>query len=477
MNHEIININFLFFLIYIIYLIQCENIKVIKYKFYTKHNPKEFEDPITYLIMNDIYITLKLGTPIQEINTTLKFIDYPFFISNPKFISTSNNDISSFYKNDTSSSYTYIKHDSIFYDSQLLQGDNSNETFYFTNDYSNIVKINYFSFYYANKMSYNQSGGVIGLCLEDSNFNLHSNMNFFTQLKMSNIISYKTFFMNFQNKEEGEFIIGGYPHEINKNIYSYDNFYDIKGYVDSVYVKYSFLFDEISVGNNKIILNSYNKKIMTANLMIEFGFIYAPSDLEKNITDIFIDMNKCEINVTNNKEIYGNMLYQGVNYKYYICPKNYEIKNITLNFLSREMGYEFKLNTNDLFMTYGDKKYFNILFSNGKNYNEWIFGKPMFNKYQWVFNHDIKKFGFYDNKEKKNDNDQKSNTNYVLIIILIIVFVVFIGMASVFIYFILIKNKRKGRINEINDDYDYTAKDAKLGINENNNVNEGLINE
>ena len=472
MSYKITNISILFFFICIIYLIHCENIKVIKYKFHTKHNSKEFEDPITYLIMNDIYITLQLGTPLQQINATLKFIDYPFFISNPQSISVINIDSSSFYNNDTSLSFIFIKKDSIFYNSQLLQGDFSNETFYFTSDYSDIIKVNNFSFYYANKMTYNQTG-VIGLCLEDSNLNLHSNMNFFTQLKKANIISYKTFFTNFQNKDEGEFIIGGYPHEINKNIYSYDNFHDIKGYVDTVFVKYSFLFDEISFGNKKIILSSYNSKIMTANLMIEFGFILAPSDLEKNITEIFIDMNKCKTNITNNKEIYGNELYQGVNYKYFICQKNYENKNITLNFLSREMEYEFKLDENDLFMTYGDKKYFNILFTNGTTYKEWIFGKPIFSKYQWVFNQDNKRFGFYDNNRTKNDKSNDDN-NYVLIVVLIIVFFMFVGMLAVFIYFIYIKSKRKGRVNEINDDYDYTAKDDKLGIND-NNIDEKLV--
>jgi len=454
-----------------------EVLHLIKYNFTTKHNIRESEDPITYLILNDIVIPITLGTPNQTILASLRFNDYPFFLSSPLIKLENNENQSNIFIKDNSSSYRFIRNEKLFYKSQLQEAERANETFYFNN--YNIIAYN-FSFFYASKMSYDQSGGVVGLCLEDSNQNLHSGMNFFTQLKYKKIISYKTFFIDFnKNNEEGEFIIGAYPHEYSKEKYKYDNYHDIRGYAETTFVTYGFVFDEINIGNNKIKLNitkisEGNKRAMTAELKIEFGFILAPSDLEENITKTFIDLYKCNAYITNFQEIYGNRLFSGQNYKYYVCENSYS-SNSKLSFFSREMEYTFVLDKNDLFMTYNNKTYFNIIFPNiGYRTSSWIFGKPLFLKYKWVFDPDKKRLGFYE-ENKKNEIDNEDIKRYnekntiLIFIILIITVIVFLIVFSIFIYEFFIKKLRKIRKNEVDEDYEY--KNEKDDEQNNLNIN------
>lgn len=243
-----------------------ELLNLIKFNFTTKHNPKEKEDPISYLILNDVTIPINLGTPYQTIQVSLRFNDYPFFLSSNSIKIQNEEEQNNFFIKNNSSSYQFINSDSLFYKSQLLNAERANETFYFNN---NNVKINNFTFYYATKVNYNQSGGVVGLCLEDSNMNLHSGMNFFTQLKNKKAISYKTFFINYdKNNEDGELTIGAYPHEYAKDKYKYEHYYDIQGYTETTFFTYGIIFDEINLGNNKLVLTitkmpEGNKKAMT----------------------------------------------------------------------------------------------------------------------------------------------------------------------------------------------------------------------
>ena len=444
-----------------------EILDLIKFNFTTKHNPDEAKDPISYLILNDVNIPMKVGTPSQTVSPSLRFHDYLFYLSSPYINLSQSQDKTNLYKNESSSSYKFISHDILFYKSLLKNGEKANETFYFqekeesNNKNNNYITVNNLTFYYSMKMSYNQSGGVVGLCLEDSNMNLHSGMNFFTQLKQKKAISYKTFFINYKNDESGELIIGAYPHEYSKAKYKYENYIDTRGYTETTYVIYGFIFDEIIFGENKLILDDENKRIMTADLRIEFGFIQAPNILEKNITDEFINMDKCQSFKTNQKDIYGNNLFGTDEYIYYVCDEDYEI-NSKISFTAKDMGYTFELDENYLFRKYGKKKYFNIVFNTGYSMKSWILGKPMFLKYKWIFDPDKKRLGIY-TKEEKDDNDEynmnnnKSNNNLILLIFLIISIVVFIIVLVIFLsqLYIKIRRNRKNRKNEILEEYDY----------------------
>ena len=437
---------------------ESEVLHLIKFNFETTHNPDEKNDPISNLILNDVRIPINVGTPNQKVLASLRFNDYLFFLSTPYIDLEHWQDKSNIFNKDSSFSYKFIASDSLFYKSILTKAERANETFYFENKELTLKNL---TFYYATKMSFNQSGGVVGLCLEDSNMNLHSGMNFLTQLKLKKAISYKTFFINYKNKESGELIIGAYPHEYSKSIYKYENLKSIRGYTETTFVIYGIIFDEIIFGiNNNILLDKDNKRVMTAELQLEFGFIQAPKMFEKNITDEFIDENKCKSFKTNQTGIYGRKLIGTDEYIYYVCDKDYEI-NKNLSFINKEFGYIFELDKNDLFLEYGDKKYFNIIFNNGYLMKNWIFGKPFFLKYQWVFDPDKKTLGIYYKKENSNsedDNTEKGHKNMLLIFILIISVFAFLVVLFIFIYQIFIKKGRKLRNNELSEEFDYSGK-------------------
>ena len=439
---------------------ESEILHIIKFDFETYHNPDEIKNPISNLILNDIRIPINVGTPSQTVSASLRFYDYLFFLSSPYIDIQNLENKKNIYINDTSSSYKFISHDSLFYKSILMNAEKANETFYFENTAKNKLTLLNTTFYYSTKLSYNQSGGVVGLCLEDSNMNLHSGMNFLTQLKRKKAILYKTFFIKYKNKDSGELIIGAYPHEYSKKEYKYEKYIDIRGYTETTFVIYGIIFDQINFGeNDQILLDKDNKRIMTAEFRIEFGFIQAPKIFEKNITDEFINSEKCEYFRTSQGEIYGKKLFGADEYIYYVCDKDYEI-NKSLSFMSKEMKYTFELNNNDLFMEYGNKKYFNIVFNTGYSMKNWIFGKPMFLKYDWVFDPEKKTLGIYTEKEDnflnddEEDENKKGNANTTLFILLIVSALFFLIALFIFLFTIFIKRRtRKARTNELEDEY------------------------
>ena len=91
----------------------------------------------------------------------------------------------------------------------------------------------------------------------------------------------------------------------------------------------------------------------------------------------------------------------------YYCEKE-AIKNfkpiileLSSKYCSSDMNARFEFNSQDLFIKnkYDDLYYFQIVFDSNGLYNEWILGKPLFKKYQMVFDQDRKTYGFYlDNK-------------------------------------------------------------------------------
>ena len=79
----------------------------------------------------------------------------------------------------------------------------------------------------------------------------------------------------------------------------------------------------------------------------------------------------------------------------------------------------------------------------------WILGKPFLKKFHFVFDLDKKLVGYY------NDDDYSFKFNRNLFLILIVIFMIsFILFLLLFIYK-MIKKKRRVRLNEIEDVYQY----------------------
>ena len=138
-------------------------------------------------------------------------------------------------------------------------------------------------------------------------------------------------------------------------------------------------------------------------------------------------------------------------YLFYECNSNLEITKLpSVKFYHKEMNVTFEFNYNELFQKYNDKYYFMITFYL-KLSDKWTFGYLFLEKYKTVINSDRRIIGFYIPNFSNIDGKSFSWIS-ILIIFILLSFVV--GL-SVY-YYRLLKNKRKTRVNEIEEDIDYT---------------------
>jgi hypothetical protein len=119
-----------------------------------------------------------------------------------------------------------------------------------------------------------------------------------------------------------------------------------------------------------------------------------------------------------------------------------------LYFEKKEMNYKFDLKKEEFFIKKNGKIYFLIYFLEKNKFSNWILGKPFLKKYQLFFDYEKKKIGFYTPDKKKNDN-LTSKLNIIIILIIVIFVLLFI------LYKFHYNQKRKRRINEVDDNYNY----------------------
>ena len=83
------------------------------------------------------------------------------------------------------------------------------------------------------------------------------------------------------------------------------------------------------------------------------------------------------------------------------------------------MNYNFSLNSTDLFTIIPDNNrvLFNIEFL--KDYNNWVFGKPFFKKYQLIFDDDSKLIKFYVENRRINYSIYNKGIKYFSYVIIL----------------------------------------------------------
>ena len=112
---------------------------------------------------------------------------------------------------------------------------------------------------------------------------------------------------------------------------------------------------------------------------------------------------------------------------------------------------------------------FQIIFNSDGLFNNWVFGKPLFKKYQMVFDQDRKTYGFYlelnnngnniiDKNNKNNNMDNSSSKiSWGIIVILVL-----ISLVMVYIIHKLIKRlPRKLKANELEENFSYDSSNSK----------------
>ena len=373
---------------------------------------------------NNIKTELQIGSPIQKI---------PFYIRQNQTISyiSGNKIINHIYDELKSNTYKNISEEKTYYNNYFSKAIFSSEKFIF-NSKDKEIETNNLTFILATNQSKNNKieCAVFGLQLEKYKYNFETD--FIYQLKSNNIIKNfaYTFKFNNKNENEGELIIGEYPHEYDKN-YKKTEFLTSRFSHDTFIEYWSIDLDKTFINNELF----ENKKI-DGIFQIEFGVLIGNENYKNKINETFfnslIQDNSCSYIKNENEK-----------YCYYVCNSNINIKKFpNLKFYNIEMKYYFELNYNDLFIKEDDKYYFIIAFFNYE-INYWILGRPFLKKFQIIFDQEKKLTGFY-----------QKEINFS-ILILILLGIVIIILILYIMKFALKKNKRV-KANELLDDIDYS---------------------
>ena len=384
---------FFYFLLTLIFKIKSSYIKLPFRKFSTYQKEINY---FNYLEKNDIAIIFEIGTPFQSIPIYINFELYSFYISgqnlNGKY-------------NENSSSTLKKKQLSYFYSEVLNEGYESEDKFKLKDISNKEIIISDFNFIIPTKLNEHKIDNFIpsslGLKIQDSPD--IKNYGFLYILKQKEIIDSFGWTIKYLNNEEGEIIIGGYPHEYDKE-YDISKFKNTKAEKRGAQVYWDLKFQYY-------LTDKQDFRNCHAQFDISFGFIKA-NFIYKNylINEFFQFKNNC-------------FIYNNTNYDYFICNSNEKISDFPkLILFHKDLNYSFEFNYKDLFIQKDNQLYFLIVFEKkSQSIEYWILGKPFFKKYQLVFESDRKLMGIYTEKEKK-----QLNVSWIIVFILFIILIILI---------------------------------------------------
>lgn len=350
-----------------------------------------------------------------------------------------------------------------------------NDSFYFqkidnfAKNPNELTKFNNYTFFQVNKYtndSVDQESAIIGLnrvkgapymvLSEDSDHwgcKYEENTNIIDQLKKRKVINSTIFSIKYYNlKEEGEIIIGEFPHEYDKNNYYEKNLYynRVTCYTCPPFNYYS-RFNELFYNNQSLLVTK------PFQISIDHGFIEAPLSVKKEF-EPFFEKYKDYCKEENLNNIYV-----------FYCKKEAikNFKTIVFYFQNREIyqfgqlnDFNLEFNYKDLFIKENEDKnkdlyYFQIIF---KETEDWIFGKPLFKKYRLVFDQNNKMYGIYSNIEKGKEEDEINKRSFnktIIFWIVISVLGIIVLIESIFLVKKICFQPRNKRPNELKEEYDY----------------------
>jgi hypothetical protein len=291
---------------------------------------------------------------------------------------------------------------------------------------------------------------------KNNGYEVEESTNIINQLKNNKLISSYAFTIKYdQQREKGEIIIGSLPHE-----------YDPRHYSEKFFVFSSILFRKYTpawrINFNQI--KYAEEKFMSSNLAelnINFGFISTGIN-NKQIFDL---------NFFLKEEIAPYCKEEKIN-SYYIktCEEKVikEFKPVSFDLPrshNSDKGDKIEFSYEDLFIKCpgNNNLYcFQIIF--GREYSNWILGKPLFKKYNMVFDQEKKIVGFYKEigeyqYEEKETEKKSSSIPWIIVVILLICL---FGLGFAF-YKKLPFIKRKRIANELDDEFVYELAVKKNG--------------
>ena len=379
-------------------------------------------------IDNKIYTRIKIGSLNTQIDLQIKFNQYSFCVRNDSTY-------------DFNNSITYISNedkDIFVYSTDFKYFIKSNETFILGNEE---VKINNNNFLLTKESSYN-SDGILGLQIYDSGGKAKG-YSLIPQLKIRKLIKKESFFFSFdKNSDNGELIIGDYPHFIDKykGIYHEEQFKVSCIYMPSCDQNFDLRFRRVSWNGSEF------ESLNVGHLKIESGLIVGTlkfCDISWDFFGPHFRKGRCQ------------MVDLTVFYKTYICDdyEDFDISNFpSINFYISDADYNLELTYEDLFVKKNGKYYFMVCFDKKRPNVNWELGNIFFKRNMLVFDMDRKIIGIYN---KTIEFNQVSSDRMVWLLYIIIFAIVVLFALVEFIIVKLFYGKRPKKAYELDDNYEY----------------------
>ena len=337
------------------------------------------------------------------------------------------------------------------------------------------IKLDNFRFDLVRNIKDNVTG-ILGLHLLADKRTENS---FLSISKAINLTNNYNFFFDFDSNKnkKGKLIIGSFFDELYGKQYKREDLcYSTS---NKGYLFYYIYFDKIYIiQNNSTIYNLEKKDVeLCYDHDVIIGDFEYKKILENSLKDL-IDEEKCF-----SSEFDGiSYLYESnkKNISFFYCKNiegiNEELKKriLPIKFFTHEYNnYTFEILSEDILIQKGNYILIKIVFPLF-SYN-WILGRPFSLKYNFIFNPDIKKIGFY---VKSNSNDSNKKVwKYILIISLIMILIAMLIILGIILGKKIYGLKRKMRANEMDDDYEYLeGKNTKERDNGNILSNYNTIN-
>ena len=325
---------------------------------------------------------------------------------------------------------------------------------------------------------------------------------------------------NFRNKNssfDGLIVFGNFPHELYPDKYNpkqlllTETFLSYSDNSECENIEWGIKFDEVYFENSTKGNKIYNFDILRGVFDHNVEYIFPPFLFTDRIIKFFPSYPVCfeKINTRtfkkdeyNYKQIYCN----------YTLFQKYLVTFPTLKFKIKDFNETFEFTYKELFKPiYNNKYYLFLLFMKSvyfpedmaKHPPQWTLGRLFLNKYQFVFDADNKKVGYYNLKNNEiindtnNDNNKESDTykesdsdkkekekekekdkdkekevidenkdknkiDIAYVVLIVIVHTIIFAAIIVVIYFCMKNSKRRKRANElIDDEYKYDIKENK----------------
>ena len=401
-------------IIFICLLVSIVSYIIMPFYTYKENNIYNISDyySIKTFTNNIIYSSLIIGTPPQKITANINFNDYAFNIYNNQC------DIPSEYNSISNNSTTrnnkgYILTD-VYVDTFLLE-----DIFSFPQYPDKSFNLNYIfapmnnNIFESNIEKKNFTCANIGLKLS-VDYPGTFDYNFLRELKSLNLIDNYVFYIYYidTTKEEGNLVIGKFPHEIDKTKYDIKQYKEIYALNNKFNLRWMFEFDKIILNFNNNNIDKYNiTDKLEAEIDYNLNAIYGTKEFRELIENNYFK-NKIESNICKKISLTNKNLI------FYECQISLDLKTFPeIKFIHKGLSANFILTYKDIFIPFNDKYVFLIFFDTHEDKNLWKLGKPFLKKYLFTFDLDKKNIGYYSDKKDSNLTNIEPNSEYKYIII------------------------------------------------------------